>query len=360
MAKDYYEILGLQRNATKDEVRKAYLRLAKKHHPDLNKEAGAAEKFKEINEAASVLGDEKKREQYDRFGTTSTGFGGGNAGFDFTDFGGFENFGFDFGEMFDRFFGKQARGTRRQRRGADLQYEMEITLEEAAKGATKSIHIPRLERCAKCNGTGAESSAGIKKCEQCNGQGILQRTQRTAFGTFTTAGPCEKCSGTGRYIKNPCSMCDGEGRMQKTRTIDISIPAGIETGNRLRMEAEGEAGEQGTPPGDLYLTIHVKPHKTFEREDNNIRTELPISFTTAALGGEAEVPTLEGTATLKIPSGTQNNTTFRLKEKGIPSIHTGEKGDEYVTVTIKVPEKLSKKQKELLQEFTKEEKQHWF
>lgn len=359
MAKDYYETLGVPRSASKADIKKAYLRLAKKYHPDLNKEKDASEKFKEVNEAASVLGDDKKRGQYDAFGTTASGSGAGASGFDFSDFSNFSNFGFDFGNIFDRFFshgmgsfGRQ----RRQSRGSDLHYDLEIDLEDAASGAGKSIHIPRLERCSRCSGSGAERESDIQKCEACNGHGVVQQTQRTAFGTFTSATTCGRCRGTGQFIKNECSLCDGEGRVEKSRTIEVKIPAGVDTGNALRIAGQGEAGEKGAQAGDLYITVHVKQHQIFTRSGNDIEVEVPISFSAAALGGEVEVPTLEGTATLKIPEGTQSNTVFAMRGKGIPDVDTGSRGSENVRVIVKVPAKLSKKQKELLKEFAAEEK----
>ncbi len=359
MAKDYYEILGVPRSASKADIKKAYLRLAKKYHPDLNREEGATDKFKEVNEAASVLGDDKKREQYDNFGTTASGFGAGASGFDFSDFSNFSNFGFDFGNIFDRFF-NQGTGNfgrqRRQSRGADLHYDMEIDLEDAASGASKNIHIPRLERCTRCNGSGAERESDIQKCEACNGHGVVQQTQRIAFGTFTSASMCGRCRGTGQFIKHECSLCDGEGRVEKSRTIEVKIPAGVDTGNTLRITGQGEAGEKGAQQGDLYITVHVNPHRVFTREGNDIDIEVPISFSAAALGGEVEVPTLEGTATLKIPEGTQSNTVFAMRGKGIPDIDTGSRGSENVSVVIEVPKKLTKRQKELMREFAKEEK----
>ncbi len=359
MAKDYYEILGVPRSASKADIKKAYLRLAKKYHPDLNKEKDAAEKFKEVNEAASVLGDDKKREQYDHFGTTASGSGAGASGFDFSDFSSFSNFGFDFNDIFDRFFSHGAGNFgrhRRQSRGSDLHYDLEIDLEDAASGASKSIHIPRLERCAKCNGSGAERDSDIQKCESCNGHGVVQQTQRTAFGTFTSATVCGRCRGTGQFIKRECSLCDGEGRVEKSRTIEVKIPAGVDTGNTLRIAGQGEAGEKGAQAGDLYITVHVKHHKTFTRSGNDIEVKVQISFSAAALGGEVEVPTLEGTATLKIPEGTQSNTVFAMRGKGIPDVETGSRGSENVKVVVEVPKKLTKRQKELMREFAEEEK----
>ncbi|MBS3133033.1 molecular chaperone DnaJ [Candidatus Woesearchaeota archaeon] len=360
MEKDYYEALGVPRNASKADIKKAYLRLAKKYHPDLNKDSDASEKFKEINEAASVLGDDSKREQYDRFGTTASGFGAGASGFDFTDFGSFSNFGFDFGEVFDRFFSHGMRGRqRRATRGADLHYDLEIDLEEAAAGVRKNIHIPRLERCNKCNGSGAEHESDIRKCENCNGHGAVRQTQRIAFGTFTTTTTCGKCRGTGQFIKNQCSLCDGEGRTEKSRTIEVRVPEGVDSGNTLRIAGEGEAGEKGAPSGDLYITVHVRPHKLFEREGNDLNIEIPVSFPTLSLGGEIEVPTISGKATIKIPAGTQPNTVFRMSGKGLADLETGQTGSQNVKVTAEVPNRLTKRQKELLQEFSKEEKKRF-
>ncbi len=359
MARDYYEILGVPRSASKAEIKKAYLRLAKKYHPDLNKDKDATEKFKEVNEAASVLGDDKKREQYDRFGTTASGSGAGASGFDFSDFSNFSNFGFDFGDIFDSVFSQGMGGfgrQRRQSRGADLNYDLEIDLEDVASGASRNIQIPRLERCTKCNGSGAEHESDIRKCEACNGHGIVRQTQRIAFGTFTTTGVCGKCRGTGQFIRNECSLCDGEGRIEKSRTIEVRIPAGVDTGNTLRISGQGEAGEKSAPAGDLFITVHVRQHKIFTRNGNDIEAGVTISFSAASLGGEVEVPTLEGTATLKIPEGTQSGTVFAMRGKGIPDIDTGRRGSENVRVVVEVPTRLSGRQKELLKDFAKEEK----
>ncbi len=365
MAKDYYEILGVPRTASVDEIKKAYRKLAKKHHPDLNKSSDATEKFKEINEAASVLGDPKKRETYDRFGTTGEGFSAGGGGFGFTDFGGFSGMGaesVDINDLFEQFFGgafgggSRGRGGRRQRRGSDLVYELEVSLEEAASGILKTVTIPRMEKCPECNGSGAESGDAITDCGECSGSGMVQRTQRIAFGAFTTTSTCPKCRGAGRVITSPCKNCHSKGRVEKVRKIDVKVPAGVDNGHRLRISGEGEAGEHGTQPGDLYIAVRVRPHKIFERRGNDIYAEIPLPFTTAALGGEMEVPTLDGNATLKIPAGTQSNTVFRMAGKGIPDIDSREKGDENVKVTVAVPQKLSRRQQELLKEFETEEK----
>lgn len=350
--KDYYKILGVSKDSSKEDIKAAYKKLAKQFHPDLNKSADAAEKFKEINEAAAVLSDDGKRAQYNQFGSTGQQFQGGFEGFDFSDFmSDIGGFGFDFDSIFDNFFGGQGRARRRQR-GVDLRYDMEIELEDAAFGATKVISIPRMEECEKCDGMGAESKSDIVNCPDCNGRGVVTRTQRTPFGTFSTTTACRKCRGQGKYVKNACSECDGKGAVRKTRKIEVKIPEGALDGTNLRMQGAGESSHG--MPGDLYIVIHVNPHKIFERHENNIYVKVPVPFTIAALGGEIEVPTLNGKASLKIPAGTQSNTVFRMKGLGIPDLHSSHRGDEHVDAYIVVPEKLTPKQKKLLEEFEKE------
>ncbi|MBI2144189.1 molecular chaperone DnaJ [Candidatus Woesearchaeota archaeon] len=369
MAKDYYETLGVPRTASLDEIKKAYRKLAKKYHPDLNRSTDATERFKEINEAASVLGDPKKREVYDQYGTAAEGFTAGGEGFGFTDFSGFGGTGsehIDIDELFENFFGGSSFGgfgfgggrgreRRRQRRGSDLIYELEITLEEAAAGITRAITLPRMEKCPECRGSGAASPDSINDCSDCGGTGSVRRTQRIAFGTFTTTSACGRCRGSGKVITTPCRACHGKGRVEKVRKIDVKIPAGVDTGHRLRIMGEGEAGEHGTPPGDLYISVRISPHKIFERRGNDIYAELRIPFAAAAMGGEVEVPTLDGKATLRIPSGTQSSTVFRMAGKGLPDIDAGHRGDENIKVTVAVPESLTRRQQELLKEFAKEE-----
>jgi len=363
MSKDYYKILGVEKSATKEEIKRAYKRLAKKYHPDLNKNnPNATEKFKEINEAASVLADDEKRSQYDQFGTTAEDFGRqGFGGFDFSDI--MDNIfgaGFDFDSIFESFFGGSDIFGRRRRsraRGADLRYDLEITLDEAAEGITKTITIPRLEKCHECDGKGG---SGIQNCPECNGTGISRRTQRTPFGIFATQSTCRNCQGEGNVIKKQCFKCNGEGRIERTRKLEIKIPAGAETGTNLRIIGEGEAGEKGAASGNLYVVVHVKDHRLFERDGNNLNIEVPISFVTASLGGEIEVPTLKGKATLKIPSGTQTGTTFRMRGKGLPSLHGDGNGNQNVKVIIQTPKKLTKKQKQLLKEFGKSDKKNFF
>jgi len=367
-SKDYYKILGVEKNATKEEIKKAYKKLAKKYHPDVSKDPDAAEKFKEVSEAASILGDDEKRQQYDQFGTNYEQFTG--HGFDFSDFGfdfggGFEESVFDFGDVFDRLFGGgyspfSSRRKRGPRRGADLRYDMEITLEDAAFGAVKHISIPRLSKCKKCDGTGAKSKSDIISCPDCDGAGVMRKTQRTPFGMFATTTTCQRCHGQGKTVKEPCSSCDGTGVVKETRKLEIKIPKGAEEGTNLRLRGEGEAGEKGADTGDLYVVLHVAEHNVFQREGDDIYVKVPVMFTTAALGGEIDVPTLDGKAKLKIPEGTQNNTVFRMKEKGIPYLHGDGIGSELVEVVIDVPKRLSKKQKQLLKDFEKEGKKKGF
>jgi len=355
MAKDYYETLGVGRDASKEEIKKAYKKLAKKYHPDLNKEADASDRFKEINEAAAVLGDDKRREQYDRFGTTAEQFNGFQ-GFDFGNFG-FGNF--DFDDLFDSFFGGNPffGGQRRGRsRGRDLQVGVEITLQDAARGVKKTITVPRLEACDKCGGTGANSPSDIVTCNQCHGTGHVKRTARTPFGIFQTSSVCGSCSGTGKFVEKKCTKCDGAGRIEKERRIEVDIPAGIDSGSHLRITGEGEAG-RNNQSGDLYVEIHIKEHDIFERRGQDIFMEVPISYPQAVFGDEIEVPTLEGKARMNIPSGTQTNTLFRLKGKGIKRLRSFGTGDQFVRVVVRTPEKLNRKQKELLMEYARASKQ---
>jgi len=361
MAKDYYKTLGIDRNATREEIKKAYKRLAKKHHPDLNKDdPDAADKFKEINEAASVLADQSKRQQYDQFGTTAEGFGGTAGGFDFRDFTGFGGAGFDFDEIFDRFFGggfseSFGFGSRRRgpSRGSDLRYDLEIDLNEAAFGAGKSIIVPRLETCQNCKGTGARKASDVETCSKCNGSGHYKETRRTPFGIFSTVSTCRECNGQGKTIKHKCHECHGDGRVEKSRSIEISIPKGVHEGTRLRVAGEGEAGQSRASPGDLYVIISITPHEFFQRKGDDIYCEVPISFIQGVLGDEIEVPTLKGKAKLKIPAGTQTHTLFRMKGNGMPNMNGYGNGNQYCKVIVQVPKKLSKKQRDILDQFAK-------
>jgi molecular chaperone DnaJ len=355
MAKDYYKILGVDKGAKKEDIKKAYKKLAKKFHPD-NKETGSEEKFKEINEAAAILGDDQKRQQYDQFGTTDfSGFQGGMGGFDFSEFMR-SDMNFDFGDIFDMFFGGGGMRRRRAgpRRGEDLLYDLEISLEEAASGAKKEIIIPRNDTCKKCSGSGAESKSDIKTCDECNGSGFVKRTQRTPFGMFATTEPCQKCRGDGKMVTKPCEVCDGIGLVEKSVKISVDIPAGVDIGTRLRIAGEGEAGEKGGPHGDLYVRINVLHHKIFERRGTDLYTTVPVSFTQLVFGAEIHVPTINGKAKMKIPEGTQTNTVFKMKGKGLPHLRGYGTGDELVRVVVQTPGNLSKKQKDILKQYAKE------
>ena len=343
MTKDYYKVLGVDKGASQEEIKKSYKKLAKKYHPDMNKgNKSAEEKFKEINEAYSVIGNQKSREHYDRFGTADQ-FGSGFEGFDSGGFGGFE-------DLFEGFFG--SRRGRRDYSGADLRYDLSITLEEAASGIKKDITVQKLESCDKCSGSGSKDRK-TDKCSQCNGSGVLKRAQRTPFGVFQTSTTCRQCSGEGNVIRNACSKCNGEGRLSQKKKLSVKIPAGIYTGSKIRVRGEGEAGVRGGNQGDLYIFISVNPHKHFHRQRDDIYYELPISFIQAIFGDEIEVPTLHGKATLKIPAGTQPETIFRMKDKGIPHLHDHGKGSQMVKIRVEIPTKLSKKEKDVLKEYSK-------
>lgn len=346
--KDYYRILGVSRDATDEEIKKAFRRLALKYHPDRNPDdKEAEEKFKEINEAYACLSDPQKRANYDRFGTPEGMGATADAGFGpftstFSDI--FEDI---FGDFFGTFTGQRRR--RRPTKGADLRYDLEITLEEAIKGTEKEIRVPRWVRCDVCDGTGAKPGFGPIACPDCHGTGQIRFQQ----GFFSVAKTCSRCGGTGQYISTPCSKCHGEGRVRRYRTISVKIPAGVDTGSRLRMTGEGELGEHGGPPGDLYIIISVKPHKFFKREGLNLYCEIPISFPQAVFGTEIEVPTMYGPERLNIPASTPSGREFVLKRKGVPQLGGHAIGNQIVKVYIDVPKKLTPKQKELLQEFAR-------
>ncbi|NLW24086.1 MAG: molecular chaperone DnaJ [Clostridia bacterium] len=349
MAKrDYYEVLGVSRDSSEDDIKKAYRKLARKYHPDVNPgDKEAEEKFKEINEAYEVLSDPEKRARYDQFGHAgfdNNGFGG--AGFGGHDFGGFS-------DIFDMFFGSAFGGQTRRgpRKGADVRYELTIEFEEAAFGTTKTITIPRWESCSACHGTGARKGTQPVTCPRCKGTGQIAHTQRTPLGHFQSIRTCPECQGEGKVIKDPCPQCRGKGKIRRNRKVEIKVPAGVDTGSRLRMSGEGEAGELGGPPGDLYIIINVKPHKYFVRQGDDIYLEQPISFVQAALGGEIEIPTLEGKVKFKLPEGVQTDTIFRLKGKGIQNVQGYGKGDQHVKVKVVTPRNLTKEQKELLKKF---------
>ncbi|PKH22618.1 molecular chaperone DnaJ [Enterobacterales bacterium CwR94] len=341
--KDYYEILGVPRSAEEREIKKAYKRLAMKYHPDRNpgnKEAEA--QFKEVKEAYEILTDAQKRAAYDQYGHAAFeqgGMGGGG-------FGG--GGGADFGDIFGDVFGDIFGGGRRQRaaRGADLRYNMELTLEEAVRGVTKEIRIPTLVECEVCDGSGAKAGRKPQTCGTCHGQGQVHMRQ----GFFTVQQACPTCHGRGSVIKDPCNACHGHGRVEKSKTLSVKIPAGVDTGDRIRLSGEGEAGEHGAPAGDLYVQVSVKKHPIFEREDNNLYCEVPINFAMAALGGEIDVPTLDGRVKLKVPAETQTGKLFRLRGKGVKSVRGGNQGDLLCRVVVETPVSLNDKQKALLRE----------
>ena len=342
MAKqDYYELLGVSKSADEKEIKRAYKKLAMQYHPDRTQgDKKKEEKFKEIQEAYEVLSDKQKRANYDQYGHAAfeQGFGAGGGGFGGADFGDI------FGDMFGDIFGGGGRGRQRVVRGDDLRYDLEITLEEAVKGTTKDIKIHTLVPCETCHGSGAEAGSKVETCPHCHGSGRLRRQQ----GFFVTEQPCHFCHGSGKKIEKPCKTCHGDGRVNKPKNLSVKIPAGVDTGNQLRLSGEGAAGENGAPAGDLYVVIHVKEHHIFERDGSNLYCEVPISFTMAALGGEIEVPTLDGRVKLKIPEETQTGKLFRMRGKGVTSTRSGYAGDLICRIVVETPVKLKEEQKELL------------
>jgi len=357
MAKrDYYEVLGISKGAEQDEIKKAYRKLARQYHPDVNKDnKDAEEKFKEVQEAYDVLCDPQKKAQYDRFGHQEESFQGfGRGGGGFGNMGGFSTGGIE--DIFDAFFGGGfSSGRRRQesgpQRGPDLRYDLEITLEEAVKGKNTFVRLERQETCPDCGGSGAKDGSAPVVCQACNGTGQQQVTKNTAFGSFVSVRPCPSCNGEGRIIQDPCPNCRGEGRVSRERKIEVKLPAGLDNGSRVRVSGEGGAGRKGGPPGDLYVITHVRKHEIFTRQDNDLLCDIPLNFVSAALGGEIEIPTIDGKSKLRIPEGTQPGTVFRLKGKGVPNIRGFGKGDQLVKIKVEVPKRLNSKQKKILQEF---------
>jgi molecular chaperone DnaJ len=344
--RDYYEVLGVGRDATDEGIKKAFRKLAFQYHPDHNKNDGAEESFKEVNEAYQVLSDTEKRAAYDRYGHggAESVFGRGFEGFDF---GGL-------GDIFDAFFGGATTTTRQApRRGADLRYDMTISFEEAASGCERKITIPRVENCSLCHGIRAKPGSKPGRCANCNGTGQVRRVQQSIFGQFTNISTCGQCHGEGSIITEVCPQCRGAGRERRESEVVVRIPAGVDTGSQVRLRGEGEAGTRGGARGDLYIIISVSEHEFFIRDGDNIIYELPVNFTQAALGAEVEVPTLDGNHRLKIPAGSQTGHLFRLKNKGFPNVSGRGRGDELVILVAVTPESLTDKQKKLLQELEK-------
>jgi molecular chaperone DnaJ len=352
---DYYSVLGISRNASAEEIKKAYKTLAKKYHPDISKEKDAEHKFKEVSEAYSVLSDPEKKKNYDNYGDAYKNFEGYNQqgfgqgfgmDFDFEDI--FNSFGFsNFGDI----FGQRGRGQRNKDNGGNIKVNISLTFEEAAFGTEKEIVYDRIKRCEKCKGSGAEEGKE-KTCETCRGRGRVIRQQRTPFGVFQSQTICPECGGKGKIPEKECSVCDGKGLISEKENLTIKIPEGVNTGSHLRLRGKGHEGKDGK--GDLFVVIFVEPHKVFKRDDSDLYAEIPISFSEAALGAEVEVPTLKGKADLKIPAGTQTGTIFKMKGKGIKKLGSESHGDEYIKVIVETPKKPSKKYKELLKKLEKE------
>jgi molecular chaperone DnaJ len=359
--RDYYEVLGVPKTATKEEIKDTYRKLALQYHPDRNKSPDAEEKFKEISEAYAVLSDDEKRQQYDTLGRVDFGqqytqediFKGADFESVFRDLG----FGFGVGDIFDMFFGGGFGGRgyeRRVIRGNDLGYELEITLEEAFRGTEKDIDVPRTETCDVCNGTGAAPGTSPKTCTRCGGTGQIQQVRSSGFARFVSVGPCPTCRGAGTIIESPCRECRGSGLVRRRRRITVKVPPGVDDGSQLRLRGEGEASQSGGQPGDLYIQIHIAPHRYLKREDTDLYYDLSIGFTQAALGTEVTVPTLEGDVMVTIQPGTQPGQILRLKGKGMPKLSGYGRGNLMVRVNVAVPTRLSSKQRALLEELAKE------
>lgn len=344
--RDYYEVLGVARTATKEDIKKSYRRLARRFHPDVSSEDGADEKFKEISEAYEVLSDDHKRAAYDRFGHAGVrGAAGAGAGY--------ENFGFGVADIFEEFFGGFSGSRRRRqgpRRGADLRYNLTIEFEEAIFGAEKEIEIRRPEICPDCKGTGSEAGTQPERCPDCGGSGEVRRVQQSILGQFVNVTTCSRCQGTGEIVSTPCPTCNGRKQVQQQRKLVVKIPAGIRSEQQIRLTGEGAPGSHGGPPGNLYVFVNVKRHEFFQRRGEDILLNLEINVAQAALGDEVVVPTVEGDATLKIPPGTQSGTVFRLRGRGVPHLNGSGRGDQMVMTQVMVPQDLSERQRELFEE----------
>ena len=359
MAKNYYDILGVSKTATADEIKKAYRKLAHKYHPD--KGEGNDARFKEVNEAYQVLSSSEKRSQYDQYGQTfedaqrsGGGFGGGfgASGFDFSGFGG-SGVEFDLGDIFGDLFGSQRARQARRERGIDLEMPLTISFEEAVFGCEKSLTLEKKDACKTCGGDGAKPGTKVVTCSVCHGQGQIHTQRRTILGNIATATTCDRCEGSGKVPEVPCDTCSGSGIKRQEKTIEVQIPAGIDHGQRVRIIGEGEVGYRGSKPGDLYLIVRVKPHKEFQRRGSDLYTDLPLSFTQAALGTKLELTTLDGVIELKIPSGTQPAKVFRIAGKGVPLVNSNKRGDLFVTARVVVPHKLTKEETELIEKLAK-------
>lgn len=358
--RDYYEVLGVDRNASQEDIKAAFRKMAKQYHPDMNKGSNAKdveEKFKEVNEAYSVLSDPEARKKYDTYGHDAFGAAGG-AGPDFGGFGGFGGFsgfgGFD--DIFESFFGGftgRSQNTSAPRKSRDIRFDVNIDLEQAYKGFRKEITLNRNEKCEECDGSGAKKGTQKETCRVCKGTGQVQTTKQTAFGRFVNVTMCENCQGTGKTIKEPCENCGGKGILFKHRKIAVNIPAGIDDGQYVTIPGQGEAGVNGGPAGDLHVVVSVRPHKVYTRAGSDLNMKVAIPFVQAALGAEIVVPTLGGDVKYNIPEGTQPGTVFRLRGMGMPKIHSSAKGDLYVEVVVEIPKKLTPRQKEILREFEK-------
>lgn len=348
--RDYYEVLGLSKSASDDEIKKAYRKLAKEHHPDLHpNDKGAEARFKEVNEAYEILSDKDKKERYDQYGHAGVdpNFGAGQG------FGDFGDMGFDLGSIFESFFGGGMGGSRSRtapQKGENIRVNLTLSFEEAAFGCEKEIPVGRIEDCTECSGTGAQPGTTPEVCSQCNGTGTIRTQQRTVLGMMSSTSPCPKCSGTGKIIHSPCNTCKGKGKVKRQKTVKVKIPAGIDNGQAISMRGQGHVGLNGGPPGDLYVAVNIREHPLFERDGSSVLCEMPISYAQAALGTELEVPTLDGKVKYHIPEGTQTGTVFRLKGKGIPNLNGFGRGDQFVTVVVETPRNLTNEQKELLRQ----------
>jgi molecular chaperone DnaJ len=347
--RDYYEVLGVPKNASADDIKKAYRKMARQYHPDVNKDKGAEEVFKEINEAYEILNDDQKRSAYDRYGHAAVNGGAGGAGFD-----GFS----DINDIFSEFFGGFARGTAQQqrrgpRRGADLRFDLKLDFLEAIFGAEKEIEVVRNEACSRCKAAGSEPGTNPTRCRTCNGTGEVRRVQQSILGSFVNVTTCPTCGGSGEVITTPCKQCGGKKQVRSTRTLSVNIPAGVDNGTQIRLNGEGEPGVNGGPAGNLYVVVNVTPHAYFRRKDEDVVVELSVNVAQAALGDEVDVPTIDGKEKLVIPPGTQTGTLFRMKGKGVPHLRRNTRGDQVVLVNVAVPTQLSAEQKRLFLELAK-------